>query len=102
MLIIGEAGKTALHYKALGFSYGMKGQYLLPICTQTDFSLEKPIELAEAQDVYTWVSHVCISRFLLLINIIPMTIIVTPTIMPGVKCSPNRNTPPKLAITGAT
>ncbi len=36
----------------------MKGQYLLPLCAQTDFSLEKPIELAEAQDVYAWVSHV--------------------------------------------
>ncbi len=35
----------------------MKGQHLLPICTQTGFSLEKPIELAEAQDVYAWVSH---------------------------------------------
>ncbi len=28
--IIGEAGKTALHYKALGFSHGMKGQYFFP------------------------------------------------------------------------
>ncbi len=35
----------------------MKGQHLLPICAQTGFSLEKPIELAEAQDVYAWVSH---------------------------------------------
>ncbi len=41
----------------LGFSHGMKGQYLLPICAQAGFSLEKPIELAEAQDVYAWVSH---------------------------------------------
>ncbi len=41
----------------LGFRHGMKGQYLLPICAQTGFSLEKPIELAEAQDVYAWVSH---------------------------------------------
>ncbi len=56
-LFIGEAGKTALHYKALGFSHGMKGQNLLPICTQVGFSQEKPIELAEAQDVYAWVSH---------------------------------------------
>ncbi len=29
----------------------------MPICAQVGFSLEKPIELAEAQDVYTWVSH---------------------------------------------
>ncbi len=39
----------------------MKGQYLLPICAQVGFlaklALEKPIELAEAQDVYAWVSH---------------------------------------------
>ncbi len=39
----------------------MKGQYLLPICAQTGFlaklALEKPIELAEAQDVYAWVSY---------------------------------------------
>ncbi len=41
----------------LGFSHGMKGQHLLPICAQVGFSLEKPIELAEAQDVYAWVSH---------------------------------------------
>ena len=39
------------------FNKGMKGQYLLPICAQTGFSLEKPIELTEALDVYVWVSH---------------------------------------------
>ncbi len=42
---------------SLGLSQGMKGQYLLPLCAQSGFSLEKPIELTEAQDVYTWVSH---------------------------------------------
>ncbi len=48
----------------LGFSHGMKGQNLLPLCTQVGFSQVKtflfhkrPIELAEAQDVYAWVSH---------------------------------------------
>ncbi len=52
----------------LSFNYGMKGQYLLPLCTQTVFQLERtspkrkrfpelssvfhkrPIELAEACD----------------------------------------------------
>ncbi len=43
------------------FSSRMKGQNLLPICAQVGIlaklALEKPIELAEAQDVYAWVSH---------------------------------------------
>ncbi len=74
--LIGEAGKTALHYKALGFSaprsgLGMKGQNLLPICAQVGLlaklALEKPIELAEAQDVYAWVSQQArIGRFIVL------------------------------------
>ncbi len=43
---------------SLCFRYGMKGQHLLPLCAQTGFSLEKPIELAEALGVYTWVSYI--------------------------------------------
>ena len=39
------------------FSQGMRGHNLLPIGAQVGFSLEKPIELTEAQDVYAWVSH---------------------------------------------
>ncbi len=46
----------------LGFSHGMKGQNLLPTCAQVGFSLEKPIDLAEAQDVYAWVSHLQAQR----------------------------------------
>ncbi len=39
----------------------MRGNNLLPICAQVGFlaklALEKPIEMADAQDVYAWVSH---------------------------------------------
>ncbi len=56
---------------SLGFSHRMKGQYLLPLCTQTGFSQEKPIELAEAQDVYAWVSHI----LLLFIIVLPLIMV---------------------------
>ncbi len=46
----------------LNFSQGMgetrfAGHNLLPVCAQASFSLEKPNELTEAQNVYAWVSH---------------------------------------------
>ena len=53
--VIGEAGKT---HSGLQWDERLA---LLTLCAKMGFSREKPIELAAAQDIYPWVSHLGVS-----------------------------------------